>query len=72
MEHLRVADGEVSLQIWRVAVRTLNKQSQITDKGWFSSLRRLDEGLTTPHLKKMAFYEILRRASELEGFFGAT
>jgi hypothetical protein len=27
-----------SLQIWRVAANTLNKQSRTADKGWSSSL----------------------------------
>jgi hypothetical protein len=33
-----VADGGGGLQIWRVAVIILNKQSRIADKGWFSGL----------------------------------
>jgi hypothetical protein len=28
-----------------------------------------EEGLTTPHRKRKASYEMLHRASELEGFF---
>jgi hypothetical protein len=31
-----IADGEDGLQIWRVAVNILNKQSQTADKGWSS------------------------------------
>jgi hypothetical protein len=34
----RVAGGGNGLQIWRVAVNILNKQSQTDDKGWSSSL----------------------------------
>ncbi|KAJ4428691.1 hypothetical protein ANN_25684 [Periplaneta americana] len=37
------------LQIWRVAVNILNKQSWTADKGWSSSL---GVGLTTHHRKK--------------------
>jgi hypothetical protein len=32
------ADGGDGLQIWRVAVNILNKQSLSADKGWYSSL----------------------------------
>jgi len=32
----------------------------------------LGEGLTTPHCKKPASYEVLHRASYLVGFFGTT
>jgi hypothetical protein len=34
----QVADGEDSLQFWRVAANILNKQSRTADKGWSSSL----------------------------------
>jgi hypothetical protein len=34
----QVADGGDLLQFWRVAANILNKQSQIADKGWSSSL----------------------------------
>jgi hypothetical protein len=34
----QVADGGDDLQIWRVAVNMLNKQSQTANKGWSSSL----------------------------------
>jgi hypothetical protein len=33
MERPQVADGEDDLQIWRVAVNILNKQSQTADRG---------------------------------------
>jgi hypothetical protein len=33
-----LADGEDGLQIWRVAVNILNKQSWRDDKGWSSNL----------------------------------
>jgi len=38
MTHLQVADREDGLQIWRVAVNILDKQSWTTDKGWSSRL----------------------------------
>jgi hypothetical protein len=38
MAHPRVADGGDGLQIWKVAVNTLNKQSRTADKGWSFSL----------------------------------
>jgi len=38
MARPQVVDGGDGLQIWRVAVNILNKQPQITDKGWSSSL----------------------------------
>jgi hypothetical protein len=38
MARPQVADGGEGLQIWRVAVNILNKQSRTSDKGWPSSL----------------------------------
>jgi hypothetical protein len=38
MARPQVADGGGDLQIWRVAVNILNKQSRTADKGWPSSL----------------------------------
>jgi hypothetical protein len=38
MVHPQVADGGDGLQIWKVAVNILNKQSRTADKGWSSSL----------------------------------
>jgi hypothetical protein len=38
MARPQVADGGKGLQIWRVAVNILNKQSQTANKGWPSSL----------------------------------
>jgi len=34
----QVADGGEGLQVWRVAVNILNKQSQTANNGLFSSL----------------------------------
>jgi hypothetical protein len=60
----QVMDGWDGIQIWRVAVSILNKQSWTDDKGappaW-----RVGEGLTTPHHKNPACYEMLQRAAEL-------
>jgi hypothetical protein len=38
MARPQVADGVNALQVWKVAVNILNKQSRTADKGWFSSL----------------------------------
>jgi hypothetical protein len=38
MARPQVANGEDDLQIWRVAVNILNKQSRRADKGWYTSL----------------------------------
>jgi hypothetical protein len=38
MARPRVADRGYGLQIWRVAVNILNKQSRTADSGWSSSL----------------------------------
>jgi hypothetical protein len=38
MARPQVADGGNTLQVWRVAANTLNKQSRAADKGWSSSL----------------------------------
>jgi hypothetical protein len=69
MARPQVADGGEGLQIWRVAANILNKQSRTADKGWPSSW---GVGLTTPHHKKETRYEMLQRASELDGYFGTT
>jgi len=45
------ADGEDGLQIRRVAVNILNKESRTADKGWLTNWV-LDGGVTTPHCKK--------------------
>jgi hypothetical protein len=50
MARPHLADGGDGLQIWRVAVHILKKQSRTVDKGWPPSLR-LGVGLTTPNLK---------------------
>jgi hypothetical protein len=38
IERPQVADGEDSLQIWRVAANVWNKQLQAANKGWSSRL----------------------------------
>jgi hypothetical protein len=38
MARPQVADGGDTLQVWRVAANTLNKQSRTVDKGWSTSL----------------------------------
>jgi hypothetical protein len=58
--------GEDGLQAW---TRTLNKQLQAVDRGWPSNLG-LDVGLTTPHLRKWACYEMSQSASGLGRLFG--
>jgi hypothetical protein len=62
MVHPKVADGGEDLQIWRVAVNMLNKQSQTTNKGWSSGL---EVGLTT-HCKNLACYEIHESSLDLD------
>jgi hypothetical protein len=63
-----VAEGGDNLHIWRVIANILNKESCTANKGWSSSMLGLDKGLTTPHHKKPACYEMLHRASELDGW----
>jgi hypothetical protein len=53
----RVADGGDGLHIWKVAANVSNRQSRTADKGWYSSLKRT------------VCYEMLHRASKLDGFF---
>jgi hypothetical protein len=48
MARPHVADGGDGLQVWRVAVNILNKQSRTADRGWSSGLG-LGGGLTTHH-----------------------
>jgi hypothetical protein len=50
MARPRVADRGDGLQIWRVAVNILNKQSRTVDSGWYSSLE-VGRGLTNLPLK---------------------
>jgi hypothetical protein len=61
------SDGRDSICIWRVFVKTLNNQSQTADKG---SSSRFGVGwwLTILHDKKLACYEILHRALDLDSF----
>jgi hypothetical protein len=67
----QVADGGEGLQIWRVAADILNKQSRTADKGWPSSLG-VGRGANNSHRNKRNMYEMLQRASELDGYFGTT
>jgi hypothetical protein len=55
----RVADGEDSLQIWRVAANTLNKQSRTAERGGTPAWG-LGEGLQL--ILKYICYEMLHRA----------
>jgi hypothetical protein len=59
------------VQIWRVAVNTLNKQSRQPTRGgpppW-----GLGEVLTSPHRKKLPCYKTFHWVSNLEWFFGTT
>lgn len=48
-----VVNGGVGLQMWRVVVNFLNKQSQTADKGWSYSVEGCMVG---------ACYEMLHRA----------
>jgi hypothetical protein len=50
MARFQVADRGAGLQIWRVAVNILNKQSRTADRGWSSSLGA-GRRLTTPTVK---------------------
>jgi hypothetical protein len=68
MERAQVVDGGDGLQTQRVAANILNKQSQTSDKGWFSSLG-LGVGLTT-QCKTYACYDMSQRALYLDSFFG--
>jgi hypothetical protein len=62
-------EGGVGLQIWRVDANTLNKQSRKPIRGGPTS-SELCVGLTVPHRRKGTVrYEMLRRASDLNGFF---
>jgi hypothetical protein len=63
-----VTVGGDGLQIWRVAVNTLNMQSWITNKGGTPAWG-LGKGLKTHH-KTSACYKMLQKASKLDGFFG--
>jgi hypothetical protein len=59
------------LQLWKVAANILNKQSRTADKGGRPAWG-LGEVLTTPHRKKLLFYETYGQASDLDRFFGTT
>jgi hypothetical protein len=71
MARPRVEDGGDGLHMWRVAANILNKQSWTADKGWSSSLW-VGRGANNSSLLKTICYEMLRRASELDEFFGTT
>jgi hypothetical protein len=59
-----VADGRDGLQKRRVAVNTLNKQSQTADKRWSFSL---GVGLTTPHRKEIILLQNFTMGLGLQG-----
>jgi hypothetical protein len=52
MEHHQVAEGEVEVQLWKVAANVFNKQSQTAEKGWSFSWD-FCEGLKPPGRKNM-------------------
>jgi hypothetical protein len=56
MARPQVADGGEGLQIWRVAVNILNKQSRTADNGWSSS-SEVGQGITAPHHKKTSMLQ---------------
>jgi hypothetical protein len=63
-------DGGDGLQIWRVSVNILNKQSW-TDDGGVPPAWGLGVGLTTLHQKKKkACYEMSQRTLDLCRFLG--
>jgi hypothetical protein len=55
MARPQLADRGDGLQVWRVAVNILIKQSRTADEGWSSGVG-LVRGLTTPHRKIPARY----------------
>jgi hypothetical protein len=65
----QVADTDDGLQIWKVDVNIFSKRSRIADKGWSSNLC-VDQGIKFPRRKMSAYYDMLHRASDLDGFFG--
>jgi hypothetical protein len=71
MARPQVADGGEGLQIWRVAAKILNKLSRTADK-WCPCSLGVGRGVTTPHCNKIVCYEMLQRASDLDGCFGTT
>jgi hypothetical protein len=60
------ADGGDGLQIWRISAKILNKQSTRDGPLAFG----LSVGLTFTHRRKKPSYQMLKRASELDGSFG--
>jgi hypothetical protein len=52
MAHPHVAGRGDGLQIWKVAVNILNKQSRTADRGWPSSLG-IGRGANNPHRKTL-------------------
>jgi hypothetical protein len=64
----QVGDGEDVVQMLRVAVNILNKQSWIADKGW-SSGRRVGWRAYASSSHKAIHYEILHTALDLPGSF---
>jgi hypothetical protein len=71
MAHSQAVDRGDDIQIWRVAANIFNEQSPTADKGWSYSLG-VGQGIITPRQKKLTFYKILYRSSDLDGFFRLT
>jgi hypothetical protein len=67
-----VGDGGDGLHIWRIAANTLRKQSQTADKGWIPGMEVGQGAYNSSLLKKPAYYKMLHRALDLDGFFGIT
>jgi len=63
-----VVDGD-DLQVWRLSVNVLNKQSWTADG---VVLHLVGEGLTTPHCKRPAYYKMLHRGLNFDRFFVIT
>jgi hypothetical protein len=70
MARAQFAGGNDYPRLCRVVANVLNKEPQTADKWWYS-MWEVGLDVTAPHLKKTAC-EILRRAPDLDGFFGMT
>jgi len=66
MARLRVAGGGDGLHIRKLYANILNEKSRQPTKGGPTAWG-LGEGLTTPHCKKTAHYEMLHRTSDFAG-----
>jgi hypothetical protein len=66
----QVVDGGNSIQLWRVAVNTLNKQLWTVDKGWSFTPRCKNNHVTNHSYKLWTWTDSLDKRQKMDMRFG--